>query len=236
MTSAAAKAAATSPSSECSSAMTFRSGRPMRAVAASSLPPVDRRGAGAQRVLRGEHRVQQLVLHLQRPDAGFRRGHGLGDDGGDPLPDEPHHVVEHPGVVGIVGVQLVLRGGKQLRGCVFVGEDRLDAGNCQRVRGIDGQHAGVGMRGAQELQVQQAREFRRRHVQGVARRAGDDRPAGGRRDVVTELAGTRTWAGSRRRSRIPAPRGPGGWIRRARPRRRRRPRWPGSRCSGRGSP
>ena len=38
MKSAAAKAAATSPSSECSSATTFRSGRPMRAVAASLSP------------------------------------------------------------------------------------------------------------------------------------------------------------------------------------------------------
>ena len=38
MKSAAAKPAATSPSSECSSATTFRSGRPMRAVAASLSP------------------------------------------------------------------------------------------------------------------------------------------------------------------------------------------------------
>ena len=90
--------------------------RPADAGRGGVLVPVDRRRAGAQRVLRGEHRVQHLVLHFQRPDAGFRRGHGIGDDGGDPLPDEPDHVIQHPGVVRVVGVELVLRRGKQLRG------------------------------------------------------------------------------------------------------------------------
>ena len=165
--------------------------RPADAGRRGVLVAVDQRGAGAHGVLRGEDGVQHLVLHLQRPDAGFRRGHGVGDDGGDPLPDEPDHVVEHPGVVRVVGVELVLGRGKQLRGRVLVGEDRLDAGNPQRVRGVDGQHAGVGVRRAQEFHVQEPGQLVRGDVQGVARRAGDDGAAGGGRDVVAQLARAR---------------------------------------------
>ena len=38
-----------------------------------------------------------------QPARRLGRGRGLGDDGGDPLADEPHDVVEQPGVVGVVG-------------------------------------------------------------------------------------------------------------------------------------
>ena len=90
--------------------------RPADAGRRGVLVAVDQRRAGAHGVLRGEHGIQHLVLHFERPDAGFRRGHAVRDDGGDPLPDEPDHVVEHPGVVRVVGVELVLGRGNSCAG------------------------------------------------------------------------------------------------------------------------
>ena len=49
---------------------------------------------------------------------------GLGDDRRDALSDEADGVVEHPGVVGVVGSVLVAAGREPRRGSVLVREDR----------------------------------------------------------------------------------------------------------------
>ena len=174
--------------------MQFRDNIPFRPADAGSgrvLVPVDGGGPGEHGALRGEDGLQELVVNLEGQHAGFRRRHGLGDDGGDPLSDEAHHVVEHPGVVRVVGVELVLRGGKQLRRGVLVGEDRFDSGNGQRRRRVDGADPGVGVRGAQQLHVQQPGQFFGRDVQGVAGLSRDDSEAGGCGNVVAQLSGAR---------------------------------------------
>ena len=102
----------------------------MRAVAAS-FSAVDRRRTRPHRFLGGEDGVQHLVVHLEGAHPGFRRRHGIGDDGGNLLPDEPDHVVQDAGIVRVVGVQLVLGRGEQLRRGVLVGENRHHAGDFQ---------------------------------------------------------------------------------------------------------
>ena len=104
---------------------------PADACGGRVLFAVDRRGARPHRFLGGEDGVQHLVVDLEGAHAGFRRRHGIGDDGGNLLPDEPDHVVQHAGIVRIVGVQLVLGGGEQLCRGVLVGEDGHHAGDFQ---------------------------------------------------------------------------------------------------------
>ncbi|MCY1240119.1 hypothetical protein D9M72_529520 [compost metagenome] len=95
------------------------------------LFPVDRGGTGAHRVLGGEDGVEHLVLDCEGADAGFRRRHGFGDDGGHLLSDEPHDVVQDAGIVRIVGVKLVLGGREELGRGVLVGEDGHHARNLE---------------------------------------------------------------------------------------------------------
>ena len=56
-----------------------------------------------------EDRRQDGIVDHHPPAALLGRGLGLGDDGGGPLADEAHRVVEHPGIGGIVRVEFVAR-------------------------------------------------------------------------------------------------------------------------------
>ena len=139
------------------------------------------------------------------------------DDRGDPLPDEAHHVVEDAGVVRVVGDVLVAARSRTARPA--------------RPRGSSTSSTpGIGQRGAwrrwtatRAWACGERRSFTCSRpgggdVERVARGAGDDRRPGGRRHAP-------------RRRRRPAPRPPPRVRRRA-----RRPRSPGSPCSGRGCP
>ena len=101
-----------------------------------------------------EHRRQQLVLDLQQPAGGFRRAFGLGRHGGDPLPDEAHDIIEHIGVVGIDQMILMRRRRVELPRHVLPGEDSDDAGHGLRLVALDRFDAGMGMRRAQQFQMQ----------------------------------------------------------------------------------
>ena len=63
---------------------------------------------GKHSLLGVEHGGKHLVVNFHQPAALFRRGFGLGNDGGDPLADEARDIVEHVGVVGI-DVEVVVR-------------------------------------------------------------------------------------------------------------------------------
>ena len=84
-----------------------------------------------------EHGGQHLVLDRERPAAGLGRAFALGDHRGDALADEPHHVVEHVGVVGIDEMVLVRRGAVQPPRHVLPGENFDHAGNRQRLAAVD---------------------------------------------------------------------------------------------------
>ena len=166
----------------------LRPGDPCRA---GVLVPVERGRAVAGGVLRGEHGRQLFVFHADGADASFGRGHRFGHDGGNPLPAEPHHGVQHPGVVGVVGVELVLGAGKQQGGSVLMRQNGHDARGGQGRGLVDGQHPGVGVRRADQLQMEQPGQLLRRDVQRVAGLAGHDGTAGGGCHVVAQLAGAR---------------------------------------------
>ncbi len=99
-----------------------------------------------------EHRGKHLVVHHEPPAAFLRGGFAVGDDGGDPLAGKAHDVVEDDGVVGVVAVMLVARGGEAAGRRVLPGEHRNDPGNGERVLLADRQDAGVGMGRAQQLE------------------------------------------------------------------------------------
>ena len=153
------------------------------------LLTVNRRGPGEDGLLRRKHRLKKLVLHLQRPGTGLSRAHGLGHHRGNPLPDEPHHVIQHTGVIRVVSVILVLGGGEQQLRSVLMGEDRHDAGNRQCRGLVNGHDAGMRMRRTQELHVQKARKLLSRDIKGVTGGSGDHGVAGGCGNVVAELSG-----------------------------------------------
>ena len=140
-----------------------------------------------------EHRGQDLVGDVEQAAGLFCGGLALGDDGGDPLADEAHHVVEHVGIVGVDQVVLVERGAEEPARHVLPGEDLHHSRHRHRPLAADGEDAGVGVRRAQHLEVQQPFH---RHVHRVARPAGDDplgerirdaRAAGFAGDVVLDL-------------------------------------------------
>ena len=85
----------------------------------------------------------------------------LRDHGGDTLADEAHDVVEHVGVVRID--QMILVRGRAVEPArhVLPGEDRDDARHGQRRCLCRCEDAGMGVRRAQHLQMQQARRRRR---------------------------------------------------------------------------
>ncbi|CAH0267232.1 hypothetical protein SRABI128_03297 [Microbacterium sp. Bi128] len=99
---------------------------------------VQQGSAGAARVLGIEDGGEHGVLHADRAAAGIRGLRRLGHDRGDPLAHVPHDVVEHARVVGIVGAVFVAAGGVTDVGDVGVGEHRDDAGDRERVDGVDG--------------------------------------------------------------------------------------------------
>ena len=91
---------------------------------------------------RVEHGRQHLVLDLERPAAVLGRALGLGDDGGNALADEAHHVVEDVGVVGIDEMILVRRGAVESPRHVLPGEHLDHAGNRQRRAAVDAERCG----------------------------------------------------------------------------------------------
>ena len=177
-------------------------------------PVVDHRRAGPHRLLGVEDGRQDLVLDRDLAAPFLGGGLGLGHHGGHPLPDEADDVVEHVGVVGIDAEVLVDGGGVELARHVLPGEDRMHARHLERGALVDRDDAGVGVRRAEHLQVQHPLH---RGVEGVAGLAGDDLGTGGSAD-----AGTRPPCRADRPRRCA--------------RRGSRPRWRGSRCSGRGCP
>ncbi len=95
---------------------------------------VQLRRAGPHRFLGIEDGRQNLVLDLEFAAAFFRGGLGIGNDGGDALPDEARDVVEHVGIVGIDAIIFVNRRRVELARDVFPREDVDDAGHGERLR------------------------------------------------------------------------------------------------------
>ena len=125
------------------------------------LVAVQQRSAGGAGRLGVEDGRQHVVLDLDQRRRELGGGHGLGDDGGDPLAAEAHDVVEHPGVVGVVEPAVVAGGGVEDVGDVEVGEHEAYAGRRCGAAGVDARDPGVGVRALHE-----------RHVQHAGRRAG----------------------------------------------------------------
>ena len=67
------------------------------------LVAVDQGRSGCPRGLGIEHRGQLFVFDCDCPAGLFGDREAVGDDRGHPLPDEAHGVVQHVGVVGVVG-------------------------------------------------------------------------------------------------------------------------------------
>jgi hypothetical protein len=154
-------------------------GRPGDAVT-GHLVAVHGGRAGPHRGFRVEDGRQDLVRDPQPPAPLLGGGLGLRDHGGDPLADVPDHVVEHPGVGGVLGGVLVAGGGEVPRRRVGVGQHRQHPRHGQRRGGVDGGDPGVRVRRAQHLEVQQAGDV---DIEGVPRRTGDDLRAGGRAEA-----------------------------------------------------
>jgi hypothetical protein len=68
---------------------------------------VDERRAGHPRLVGVEDGREHVVGDVDEAARGIRRFGGLGDDRDDALADVAHDVVEHAGVVGVVGAVLV---------------------------------------------------------------------------------------------------------------------------------
>lgn len=139
--------------------------------ASGPLPHVQDGSAGAHGVLGVGDMREQFVRHLDPPAALLGRLLARRDDGGDPLSDVPDRVVQDAGVVGVLGGVLVPGAGVQRGGGVLMGEDGVHAGDPQRGGGVDGEDAGVRMRGAEELHVEQPGDL---DVEGVAGGARHD--------------------------------------------------------------
>jgi hypothetical protein len=77
---------------------------------------VDHRRSGLHRLLGVEDRREHLVVDLDAAAAFLRGGLAVGRHGRHALPDEPHDVVQHVGIVGIDEVVVVDGGGIQAPG------------------------------------------------------------------------------------------------------------------------
>ena len=117
---------------------------------------------------------------------------------------------------GVVAVELVAAGREQRRGRFRVGENGGDAGHRQRRFAVDRHHAGVGMRRAQQLGVEQAcggeiggEAHRARHDAGAGRGAEIAGPVGvaPARDGVRHraVAGAAAQVALQRRGQVGAP-------------------------------
>ena len=144
--------------------------------------------AGRDRLRGIDHRRQDFVFDLQPAAAFLGGGLGLGDDGGDLLPDEADDIVEHAGVVRIHPVPLVPRGREQAIRRVFVCQHRVHAGDAERRALVDRDDLRVRMWRAQHLDVQQA--FRR-DVERIARGAAHHLRSGGRGEAAAECGAGR---------------------------------------------
>ena len=116
-----------------------------------------------------EHCRQDLVLDLQRPAAGLGRAFGLGDHHGNALACEAGDVVQHVGVVGIDEMILVQRGAVEPARHVLPGVGGNDARDRQRLLPVDALDAGMGVRRAQHLHVQEPVDGDVHRVAGLAR-------------------------------------------------------------------
>ena len=138
---------------------------------------VDDGRALAHRFFGIEHRRQQLVIDFYPSASFFRRALGFRDDCRDPLADKTHDVVEQVSVVGIDVIVVVRGGGVEQPRHVLPGVNAADARNGERGVLANCLDARVGVRRAQQLQMQHALD---RGVERVADFAGHDR-FGGRR-------------------------------------------------------
>ena len=90
----------------------------------------------------GKTTTIRMLCGLLTPDEGTGTclgcAHRFRYDGGNPLPDEAHHVIQDAGVVGIVRVVLVLGGGEELLRGVFMSENGHDPRHGERRRLVDG--------------------------------------------------------------------------------------------------
>ncbi len=159
-----------------------------RGIVDARLPPdvVDHRRAGRHRRLGIEYGGQHLVVDDEAPAAFLRRGFAVGDHRSDALAGKADHVVEDDGIVGVVAVELVPRRGEAARRRVLPGEHGDDPGHGERLLVADRQDAGMGVRRAQELHVQQAVD---RDVEGVTRLAGHHGRPGRRRHIAAARRG-----------------------------------------------
>jgi len=105
---------------------------------------------------------------MQGGAPGLGGGNRLRHHGGDALADEAGGAVQQQGVVGVGPVVLVPGGGIPAARRVLMRQHRHHPWHRQRRRAVDGTDAGMGVRGAQQAQVQQARHA---DVERVARRA-----------------------------------------------------------------
>ena len=131
---------------------------------------VQLRGAVGHRLFGVEHRRQQLVVDDDLAAALLGGTDRVGEDGNHPLTNEPHHVVENVGVIGIDEMIGVDGGGVKLARHIFPRVDAMDTGYGQRGGGVDGHDARVRVRGVQHLQVQHPVDL---GVHGELRTPGD---------------------------------------------------------------
>ncbi len=125
---------------------------------------------------------QHLVVDVDQRAGGLGDADALGDDCGDPLPAEPQHGVQHPGVVRILLPAVVAAGREQPIGGVPMREHPDHPGQCLGPRGVDAADPGMRVRTAENRQMQQRFGC---GVEGVLLAAGDDPAARGGRDRAT---------------------------------------------------
>ena len=126
---------------------------------------------GEQRFLCGHDGWQDLPLNLYLAAALLRSGDGLGHDGDHALALEPGDLVEHEGVGCIDEVVLVQGGRVAPIGGVLPGEHAEDTRDGLRLRRVDAECTGMGMRRAHDLQM---RDPGRHLGHRVSHSSGDD--------------------------------------------------------------